>query len=124
MNTNAQNRLSILTRHILSSKLNTLINHTQKSSLAKPSTLHHLSDYIIIAPEVQQALQNNDPVVALESTIISHGMPYPQNVHTAQLVEQQIRRHGAIPGMFIVTMLIRDKQLLRSWMEKLELACH
>lgn len=47
-----------------------------------------------INPEVQQALKENRPVVALESTIISHGMPYPQNVETALKVEQIIRDHG------------------------------
>ena len=51
-----------------------------------------------INPEVQEALLNNKPVVALESTIISHGMPYPKNVETALRVEQVIRDHGAIPA--------------------------
>ena len=44
-----------------------------------------MNRYLDIAPEVQEALKNGKPVVALESTIISHGMPYPQNVETAQL---------------------------------------
>ncbi len=51
-----------------------------------------------INPLVQEALLNNKPVVALESTIISHGMPYPKNVETALRVEQVIRDHGAIPA--------------------------
>ena len=51
-----------------------------------------------INPLVQEALKNNKPVVALESTIISHGMPYPKNVETALRVEQVIRDHGAIPA--------------------------
>ena len=51
-----------------------------------------------INPLVLEALQNNQPVVALESTIISHGMPYPKNVETALRVEQVIRDHGAIPA--------------------------
>ena len=51
-----------------------------------------------ISKEVQQALSNNKPVVALESTIISHGMPYPKNVETAMLVEKTIREHGAVPA--------------------------
>ena len=51
-----------------------------------------------INPEVQKALHNNQPVVALESTIISHGMPYPKNVETALRVEKMIRDHGAIPA--------------------------
>jgi len=51
-----------------------------------------------ISPEVQEALKNNKPVVALETTIISHGMPYPKNVETALKVEQVIRDHGAVPA--------------------------
>ena len=51
-----------------------------------------------ISNEVQYALKNNIPVVALESTIISYGMPYPKNVETALLVEKTIRDNGAIPA--------------------------
>ena len=51
-----------------------------------------------INPEVKKALEENKPVVALESTIISHGMPYPKNVQTALQVEKVIRDHGAIPA--------------------------
>ena len=51
-----------------------------------------------VNPEVKKALEEGKPVVALESTIISHGMPYPKNVQTAMLVEQRIRDHGAIPA--------------------------
>lgn len=51
-----------------------------------------------ISKEVQLALEEGRPVVALESTIISHGMPYPKNVETALRVEEVIRSHGAIPA--------------------------
>ena len=51
-----------------------------------------------VNPEVQKALDENRPVVALESTIISHGMPYPQNVETALAVEKIIRENGAVPA--------------------------
>ena len=51
-----------------------------------------------INPEVSKALKENRPVVALESTIISHGMPYPKNVETALKVEEVIRNHGAVPA--------------------------
>ena len=51
-----------------------------------------------ISKEVQEALANNKPVVALESTIISHGMPYPKNVETALRVEKVIRDHGVVPA--------------------------
>ena len=53
---------------------------------------------MIISKEVQEALKNNQPVVALESTIISHGMPYPKNVQTAYAVEDEIRKNGGIPA--------------------------
>lgn len=53
---------------------------------------------IRINSEVQQALANNQPVVALESTIISHGMPYPQNVQTALAVEAILREKGVVPA--------------------------
>jgi len=51
-----------------------------------------------IHPEVKQALATKKPVVALESTIISHGMPYPQNYETALMVEQKVRENGAVPA--------------------------
>ncbi|KAI9363572.1 pseudouridine-5'-phosphate glycosidase [Pilaira anomala] len=56
----------------------------------------------IITPEIQAAIQNKGPVVALESTIISHGMPYPQNVETAKAVEDIIRQQGAIPATIAI----------------------
>ena len=51
-----------------------------------------------VNPEIKKALEEGKPVVALESTIISHGMPYPRNVETALLVEKTIRDNGAIPA--------------------------
>jgi pseudouridine-5'-phosphate glycosidase len=57
-----------------------------------------LKSYMDILPEVQAALDHGQPVVALESTIISHGMPYPQNVETAKKVEDIIRGQGAVPA--------------------------
>ena len=53
---------------------------------------------IRVNPEVEAALREKRPVIALESTIISHGMPYPQNVETAYRVEQIVREHGAVPA--------------------------
>jgi pseudouridine-5'-phosphate glycosidase len=53
---------------------------------------------IDILPEIREALTAGKPVVALESTIISHGMPYPKNVETALKVEATVRKHGAIPA--------------------------
>lgn len=54
--------------------------------------------YMDIKSEVKEALSEKKPVVALESTIISHGMPYPQNVETAKRVEEIIRENGAVPA--------------------------
>lgn len=58
----------------------------------------NLNQYLDVAPEVAEAIKAGKPVVALESTIISHGMPYPQNVETALNVEKIIRDNGAIPA--------------------------
>ena len=57
-----------------------------------------IENFLDISPEVQTALANNLPIVALESTIISHGMPYPQNKETALQVEQIVRDNGAMPA--------------------------
>ncbi|WP_090361359.1 pseudouridine-5'-phosphate glycosidase [Ferrimonas sediminum] len=61
-----------------------------------------LEQYLDIQPEVAAALANNQAVVALESTIISHGMPYPRNVDTALEVEQAIRDQGAVPATIAI----------------------
>ena len=62
----------------------------------------NMNKYLDVAPEVQEALAAGKPVVALESTIISHGMPYPQNVETALKVEAIIRENGAVPATIAV----------------------
>jgi len=61
-----------------------------------------LNKYLDVNPEVAQALAEGKPVVALESTIISHGMPYPQNVETALNVERIIRENGAVPATIAI----------------------
>ena len=66
-----------------------------------------LEKYLDIKPEIKKALEEGKAVVALESTIISHGMPYPRNVETALNVEQIIRDNGAIPA----TIAIMDGKL-------------
>ena len=66
-----------------------------------------LSKYMDIAPEIAQAVREGKPVVALESTILSHGMPYPENLDFAAKVEQVIRAQGAVPA----TMAIIDGRL-------------
>ena len=61
-----------------------------------------LNKYLDVAPEVAEAIAQGRPVVALESTIISHGMPYPQNVETALKVEEIIRENGAVPATIAI----------------------
>ncbi len=61
-----------------------------------------MNKYLEVSKEVQEALAAGKPVVALESTIISHGMPYPQNVETALNVERIIRENGAIPATIAI----------------------
>ena len=61
-----------------------------------------LNKYLDVNPEVSAAIAEGKPVVALESTIISHGMPYPQNVETALNVERIIRENGAVPATIAI----------------------
>ena len=61
-----------------------------------------MNKYLEVSKEVQEALAAGKPVVALESTIISHGMPYPQNVETALNVEKIIRENGAVPATIAI----------------------
>ncbi|MBE5906817.1 MAG: pseudouridine-5'-phosphate glycosidase [Lachnospiraceae bacterium] len=58
--------------------------------------------FLDVAPEVEEAIKAGKPVVALESTIISHGMPYPQNVETALNVEKVLRDNGAVPATIAI----------------------
>jgi len=60
--------------------------------------MNQLSSYIKLADEVQTALQEQRPVVALESTVIAHGLPYPANIEVAHAMEAAIRNEGAIPA--------------------------
>jgi pseudouridine-5'-phosphate glycosidase len=61
-----------------------------------------LNNYLDIHPEVENAINNKLPIVALESTIISHGMPYPKNVETAVKVEKTVRANNAIPATIAI----------------------
>lgn len=60
--------------------------------------MQKLSSYIMLSDEVQTALQEQRPVVALESTVIAHGLPYPANIEVAQAMEATIRHEGAVPA--------------------------
>ena len=61
-----------------------------------------MQQFLSFSPEVANARATGKPIVALESTIISHGMPYPQNVQTAREVEQIVRDHGAVPATIAI----------------------
>lgn len=77
------------------------------------------SELLQVSAEVQQALKNNQPVVALESTIISHGMPFPENAQTALEVEETIRRQGAVPATIAIIHGIMKVGLSREEIELL-----
>lgn len=64
--------------------------------------MNNLKEYLAVSTEVQTALEEGKAVVALESTIISHGMPYPKNVETALKVEEIVRQNGAIPATIAI----------------------
>lgn len=61
-----------------------------------------MDNYLSFSKEVQEAKEQGKPIVALESTIISHGMPYPQNVQTAREVEEIVRSYGAVPATIAI----------------------
>ncbi len=61
-----------------------------------------MNKYLKFSKEVTEALKNNLPLVALESTIISHGMPYPENLNTALMCEEIIRKNGAVPATIAI----------------------
>ena len=77
-------------------------------------------DYLSITPEIEEALKANKPIVALESTILSHGMPYPENVEFAHKVEEIVRAEGAIPA---TTAIIGGKLKVGLNSDELEIMC-
>ena len=77
-------------------------------------------DYLSITPEIQKAIQEGKPIVALESTILSHGMPYPENIEFAHKVEEIVRAQGAIPATMAI---IGGKLKVGLNSEELELMC-
>ena len=60
------------------------------------------NDFVVIHPDVENAIRDNRPIVALESTIISHGMPWPRNVETALSVEAAVIKNGAVPATIAI----------------------
>ncbi|MDD6042672.1 MAG: pseudouridine-5'-phosphate glycosidase [Eubacteriaceae bacterium] len=79
-----------------------------------------MKNYLSITPEIQEAIAAGKPVVALESTILSHGMPYPENLEFAHKVEEIIRAEGAIPA---TTAIIGGKLCIGLDSDQLELMC-
>ena len=79
-----------------------------------------MKDYMDVLPEIQEALDHNQPVVALESTILSHGMPFPENVGFAAKVEKVVRAEGAIPA---TTALINGRIKIGLSPSELETMC-
>ena len=80
----------------------------------------NLKDYLSITPEVSAALRDGKPVVALESTILSHGMPYPENLAFAAEIEKIIRAEGAVPATIAIIDGVLKVGLSQS---ELELMC-
>lgn len=79
-----------------------------------------MKEYLSITAEIRQALEEGKPVVALESTILSHGMPFPENVEFAHKVEEIVRGQGAIPA---TTAIIDGKLKVGLSSEELDLMC-
>lgn len=76
-----------------------------------------LKEYLVVSEEVADAVKKNRPVVALESTIITHGMPYPKNVETALNVERIVRENGAVPATIAI---IKGKIVVGAVKEQIE----
>ncbi len=77
-------------------------------------------DYLSVTPEIQKAIDEGRPVVALESTILSHGMPFPENVEFAHKVEEIVRGAGAVPA---TTAIIGGKLKVGLTSEELDIMC-
>ena len=82
--------------------------------------MNSFEKYLDVLPEIQQALDENKPVVALESTILSHGMPYPENLGFAHRVEEVIRSLGAIPA---TCAIVKGRLKVGLTAEELEIMC-
>ena len=82
--------------------------------------MNSFEKYLDVLPEIQQALDENKPVVALESTILSHGMPYPENLDFAHRVEEVIRSLGGIPA---TCAIVKGRLKVGLTAEELEIMC-
>lgn len=82
--------------------------------------MNNCEKYLDILPEIRQALDENKPVVALESTILSHGMPYPENLDFAHKVEETIRSLGGVPA---TCAIVKGRFKVGLTAEELEIMC-
>jgi len=105
-------RLSVLHKHLGSS-------HVKGSLLAIHKTVAECADGIVMSPEVRAAIDQGHAVVALESTIITHGMPFPQNLKTAREVEAIVRAHGAVPATIAVLKGVPHVGLTETQLEQI-----
>ena len=80
----------------------------------------NIEKYLVVAPEIREAVAAGKPVVALESTILSHGMPFPQNMEFAHKVEEIVRAEGAVPA---TTAIIDHKLKVGLTPEELDIMC-
>eukprot|EP00890_Picochlorum_soloecismus_P001053 jgi/Picsp_1/1949/NSC_05415-R1_protein len=91
-------RIQMISRHLCSGNSGAVLSSHTWSGPGNSNFLGRLK----FSPEVERARREGLPIVALESTIISHGMPYPQNYETAREVESIVRKHGAVPATICV----------------------
>lgn len=108
-------RISILRSHLEPGRVCNIQN--PEEMLSCMATSSGSLPLIVLSEEVRSALQLGNPVVALESTIISHGMPFPQNLRTAQEVEAVVRAHGATPATIAILQGIPHVGLKPSQLE-------
>ena len=115
-------RLSVLLRHLDEENAPDHSNGNPHAAvhLTSASSTPSISAFpMVLSPEVANALRNGRPVVALESTIVSHGMPYPQNLSTAQEVEAVVRENGAVPATIAILSGVPHIGLTPSQLERI-----
>lgn len=106
----AQDRLSKICSHLTAQdKIHSL--SVQPTSGADVSSLTKKSDIFKIHPAVKQALDEGKPVVALESTVLTHGLPYPQNEQVGKSLEQKVREQGNYRPLKTIYFNFKKKSL-------------
>jgi len=92
-------RMHMLSRHLCGGSSGSVLSSRTR---LEPADTSNVLGRLRLSPEVERAKREGLPIVALESTILSHGMPYPENYETAREVESIIRKHGAVPATVCV----------------------